>query len=365
MANAFTSGSLTATGSVTLTKPEHHTSVVAAVDGTYGTVTFVFEGTVDHTNWFPVVAYALATGAVASGTVSPSDNSELAYLVPAPGMVGVRVRVTAIASGTITVNLKSTSYVSLPVNPSYTDGGTYGATSFSGDVTLGSGADLLVTGATGTSEVQLTDNLADALSVKIASGSDLIVVRTTNSDEAVQFPNNVEFFGDAGTKKVVSVSTTSVAETVTSATGEYETRLTDNLADAWSVKIASGNDLLVAKTTDSDEAIQAAANLELTKAATLAAAGSAQGDAAAIVNQVTFVSGADGTTGVRLPLATAGRLHFVYNLHASAGLNVYPGSGDDINDGTGDQAVVIEGKTLGIFLALDTATWAAIYTANS
>jgi len=37
----------------------------------------------------------------------------------------------------------------------------------------------------------------------------------------------------------------------------------------------------------------------------------------------------------------------------------------DINDGTGDAAVTIEGKTLAIFECVDGTTWAAIYTANS
>jgi len=44
---------------------------------------------------------------------------------------------------------------------------------------------------------------------------------------------------------------------------------------------------------------------------------------------------------------------------------VYPHSGGDINDGTGDAAVTIEGKTLAIFECVDGTTWAAIYTANS
>lgn len=78
------------------------------------------------------------------------------------------------------------------------------------------------------------------------------------------------------------------------------------------------------------------------------------------------VSAADGTKGVKLPASpVAGDVVRVYNLHASNGLKVYPHSGGDINDGTGDAAVTIEGKTLALFECVDGTTWAAIFTANS
>lgn len=99
--------------------------------------------------------------------------------------------------------------------------------------------------------------------------------------------------------------------------------------------------------------------------ATLAGAGSTQGDAAAIAAEVTQVTGADGTVGVVLPAAVPGLRRYVYNTHASNGLKIYPASGDDINDGTTNAAVTIEGKTLATFVALDNTTWAAQYTANS
>lgn len=97
----------------------------------------------------------------------------------------------------------------------------------------------------------------------------------------------------------------------------------------------------------------------------VAAAGSVQGDAAALGDGISYVSGADGTKGVILPGASAGRLRLVYNTHATNGLKVYPASGDDINDGTANAAVTIEGKTLAIFLALDGSTWASIFTVNT
>lgn len=98
---------------------------------------------------------------------------------------------------------------------------------------------------------------------------------------------------------------------------------------------------------------------------TVAAAGSAQGDAGSLADGLNYVSAADGTKGVVLPTGFPGRTVRVYNLHASNGLKVYPHSGGDINDGTQDAAVTTEGKTLAVFECVDGTTWAAIYTANT
>lgn len=135
---ASTSGSLTTTGSVTLTKPDTDTSVLAQISGTYGTVTFMFEGSIDGTNYFPVAASSLETRGMVNGTISPSNNAELAYEIPAQGLSNVRARVTAIASGTATFSLQSSAYVGTLISPA----GNPGA----GTVTAAS----LATGATTT-----------------------------------------------------------------------------------------------------------------------------------------------------------------------------------------------------------------------
>lgn len=50
-------------------------------------------------------------------------------------------------------------------------------------ITLDTGADLAFSGTTGQNEITVTDNLADALSIKIAAGNDFIVLDSTNSNE--------------------------------------------------------------------------------------------------------------------------------------------------------------------------------------
>lgn len=63
---------------------------------------------------------------------------------------------------------------------------------------------------------------------------------------------------------------------------------------------------------------------------TVAAAGSTNADAAALVVGRNVVTAADGTKGVILPTAAAGKTVRVKN-NANAVLKVYPNSGDQIN----------------------------------
>jgi len=66
---------------------------------------------------------------------------------------------------------------------------------------------------------------------------------------------------------------------------------------------------------------------------TLAAAGSAQGDAGKITGQLVFVTDADATKGVILPTVTNGKFIIVVNT-ANAVLKIYPASGEKIQGGT-------------------------------
>ena len=111
--------SLSATGSVYLPKPAADTLVNVQVNGTYGTVSLVFEGSLNGAtsaaSWFALPAGDMTTGASnVTGTVSPIDNATYAWRIPCEGCLGVRVRVTAIASGTINVGMQSYPFNELP-----------------------------------------------------------------------------------------------------------------------------------------------------------------------------------------------------------------------------------------------------------
>lgn len=80
---------------------------------------------------------------------------------------------------TVSINNVGGTTISLSID------GTAAVNILSTGITLPAGQDLIFVGTTGQSELHLTDNLADALSIKIISGADLMVFATTNSSEAV------------------------------------------------------------------------------------------------------------------------------------------------------------------------------------
>ena len=73
---------------------------------------------------------------------------------------------------------------------------------------------------------------------------------------------------------------------------------------------------------------------------TLAAAGSAQGDAGTITGQLVFVTDADATKGVILPTVTNGKFIIVVNT-ANAVLKIYPASGEKIQGGTANANITL------------------------
>jgi hypothetical protein len=93
----------------------------------------------------------------------------------------------------------------------------------------------------------------------------------------------------------------------------------------------------------------------------LAAAGNAQGNAGAVTaasGALIHGTGADGTKGIVLPAAAAGKAYFVKNSDAAnAILKVYPASGDAINALAGDAAISMAAKTSAVFIAVDATTW--------
>jgi hypothetical protein len=110
-----TTGSLTANGSVSLTNLEPaQNETIVHISGTYGTVTLVLEATIDGTNWFGVAALSLALATLITGTISPADNSTVAWRVPTERFYGIRARVTGIVSGTVAIAIQSAAVTAPP-----------------------------------------------------------------------------------------------------------------------------------------------------------------------------------------------------------------------------------------------------------
>lgn len=93
--------------------------------------------------------------------------------------------------------------------------------------------------------------------------------------------------------------------------------------------------------------------------ATVAATGSTQSDAAQLAGGFTLVSAADGTKGVKLPAAAAGRVIILKN-GAAAILKVWPSTGDAINAIAADSNYVLASNTSSILVAYDSTTWYSV-----
>ena len=89
---------------------------------------------------------------------------------------------------------------------------------------------------------------------------------------------------------------------------------------------------------------------------TLAAAGSVQGDAAAIVTDSVMVSGADGTKGVILP-NVAGAVIAVGNDDAVSTLKIYPHSGARVGTSGVNTAVTLLAKRSISFIRMSSTLW--------
>lgn len=105
-----------------------------------------------------------------------------------------------------------------------------------------------------------------------------------------------------------------------------------------------------------------AGNVTLPVAA-VAAAGSSDTDAAAITAYgVVHATGADGTKGVKLPAAAAGKVVVIKNSDAAnAVLKVYPATGDKINSGTATTGSLnMAAKTSAVLVAIDATDWFSV-----
>ena len=95
------------------------------------------------------------------------------------------------------------------------------------------------------------------------------------------------------------------------------------------------------------------------KSATVAATGSTQANAAAVSDGFTLVSAADGTKGIVLPAAIAGRTVILKN-GAAAILKVWPAVGDAINAIAVDSNYVLAANTSSLLVAYDSTTWYSV-----
>ena len=108
-------------------------------------------------------------------------------------------------------------------------------------------------------------------------------------------------------------------------------------------------------------AITSFAAMPTVPSATVAATGSDQAGAALIATGFTLVTAADGTTGVKLPAAAAGKICWVKNRDTENQiLKVYPNTDDTINALSANAALSMAAKTSAVFISCDGTAWYTI-----
>lgn len=96
----------------------------------------------------------------------------------------------------------------------------------------------------------------------------------------------------------------------------------------------------------------------LLNVSTAAAAGSVTGDATQLSTGLSLVTAADGTKGVKLPASPMpGELCIVANTNESNTLEIYPGTGDEINGGAADAPFTIAAMGFAICIATSASQW--------
>lgn len=99
----------TQTTSVTATGLDGYGNILISINGTFTGATGVFEGSDDSgTTWYPVDA-SLTTGNTIQGGYTNLSSSSLVWQVNIPGFDSVRVRSTAVATGTVNVRMSASA----------------------------------------------------------------------------------------------------------------------------------------------------------------------------------------------------------------------------------------------------------------
>lgn len=246
------------------------------------------------------------------------------------------------------------TYRAVTAEPSYTAATTRIRVLLNGVIALElAGNELSFTGVSTANKIVVPDNLADALSIENADGSDVLVITTTNAGDRVTITPAVTITGAITSAGGISLTGGSDIAFAGS-TGQNEITLTDNLADALSIKILAGADIMVVCTTNNAESLTITPATTITGKATLnggfsvshtvtpvAAAGSTVADAGQLGSTMVVHISSDGATkGVKLPTGVKDDMVIIINDSGTAA-ELYAASGGTVNGLAANASVVI------------------------
>src|SRR5579864_71483 len=192
------------------------------------------------------------------------------------------------------------------------------------------GNTLTFTGATAVNKIAVPDNLADGLSIAEGSNEYLTFV-TTNSAEKIVASKDFLVGPNGATNPTLQIVTT-----VSSEAGGLKIT---GAADAAGVALAAiGSNTNEPLTLDAKGSgtitigsVSTGGTVMRIKTATVAAAGTVIGNATAVGEGFTYVTGANNVAGIQLPASVVGKQVKITNTVATALLLIYPPASSQIN----------------------------------
>jgi len=105
----------TQTTSITSTSQDGYGTALISITGTYGTASAAFELSDDGGTTWSALSIARADGSGSETGYTGLTNLTRAWIIPVAGIDLIRVRSTAVASGTVNVRISSTSVQTSPI----------------------------------------------------------------------------------------------------------------------------------------------------------------------------------------------------------------------------------------------------------
>ena len=216
-------------------------------------------------------------------------------------------------------------------------------------------------GDTTTTIVNASQSGIRTYTIPDAGGSSTFLMEAGNQDAALKdidagasgTAGSLDIFPSTGSKGKVAIvaadNTNDDTLTITNATQAGAYTVTIPNADASSEFVLSEKASII-------NGVKTFGSMPIFPAATVAAAGNVQGNAAPIALGITLVTGADGTKGVRLPPAVQGGVAIVKN-NVTNTLPVFPASGASINALVANAKIDMANVTACMFCCYDGTDW--------
>lgn len=287
--------------------------------------------------------FAYISSLVTSGEVLPNNTYLKATDVAGSGTLDL---LKGDATDNTVLNAKTAKLIKFAIN------GTTDTSIGAGVLTFATAAQKIVPGATSLTFRNNADS-ADNLSIVDAGTATFRGSVVPSADNAVDSGASAAAWRNLYTNRIIlNGSAPKIIPGSSLITFRNNADAADNLiiTDAGEVQVRRGE--LVFNTANKGIA---------DNIGTLAAAGTTQADAAAVVTTIARVTGANGTTGVKLPLLstrTAGSMLTIINSDVTNALKVYSAAAGELIDGqAGTTAISVAAKTWLRIIKYDATNW--------